>query len=536
MSSHFRLFLEQNKVAISQEVARQKYVQMPGTYKEWVDESTFVDFFSSQNRSSFYFHDYEAGGTDPAVDIPLQHAGIRTDLSLRILDEPNNWYCLPSGERMPHPQALLITKISLKKVREIGLPEPVFFRKIHQEMSVYATCNTGFNSLKYDDEMSRFGFYRNLLPVYSHEWANGNSRWDLLPLTAAVAAWDPEHYIWPINDDGKRSLRLEMLARANGLTQENAHNAVDDVLATIQWARCIKEKSPALFEHFYARRMKSLISKDMVVGSVGFFASPMYISQNYAVPALVLGTPYGQDKNKLILLDLSDIDNLRRLWALSKQQGAVELIREQLYLKSGEQPENFKRLPIIQTAVNKCPMFIPYSNPFVRIVDQDGFNAFLQAINSGTPDADNFKKVIISACSNDYESTPGAPAEITLYVGFPGREDQQNIQIISTNPLADALNLSSSWVDPKYDFLHRLMKCKMRDGDPLYATLIDDELDLFWQEHKLERLKNPLRRKEKHQSVSLDNLQGILRDLDATHLWGDYLEFWPELAFQSPIE
>ena len=58
-------------------------------------------------HASFYFHDYETWGADPKRDRPAQFAGIRTDLDLNIIGEPDVWYCQLANDYLPHPQAAL---------------------------------------------------------------------------------------------------------------------------------------------------------------------------------------------------------------------------------------------------------------------------------------------------------------------------------------------------------------------------------------------------------------------------------------------
>lgn len=49
----------------------------------------------------------------------------------------------------------------------------------------------------------------------------------------ACYALRPEGIIWPENEDGFPSFRLEHLTRANGVEHEHAHDAMSDVHATI---------------------------------------------------------------------------------------------------------------------------------------------------------------------------------------------------------------------------------------------------------------------------------------------------------------
>jgi exodeoxyribonuclease-1 len=36
----------------------------------------------------------------------------------------------------------------------------------------------GYNTIRFDDEITRFMFWRNLIDPYAREWQNGCGRWD----------------------------------------------------------------------------------------------------------------------------------------------------------------------------------------------------------------------------------------------------------------------------------------------------------------------------------------------------------------------
>ena len=119
----------------------------------------------------------------------------------------------------------------------------------------------GFNNIRYDDEMTRYTFYRNFIDPYEYSWKNGNSRWDLLDLVCACYALRPDGIEWPLDNEGMLSFRLEKLTEANGIEHTNAHDAMSDVYATIEIAKLIKQKQPKLFQYFFENRGKKEIEK-----------------------------------------------------------------------------------------------------------------------------------------------------------------------------------------------------------------------------------------------------------------------------------
>ena len=139
-------------------------------------------------QNTLYWHDYETFGVDPARDRPVQFAGIHTDEDLNIIGEPLNIMARPTPDTLPHPMSSLITGITPQQALEQGIPEAEFIARILMKLSQPGTCGVGYNSLRFDDEVTRNTLYRNLHDPYGREWQNGNSRWDLIDLVRTANA------------------------------------------------------------------------------------------------------------------------------------------------------------------------------------------------------------------------------------------------------------------------------------------------------------------------------------------------------------
>ena len=205
---------------------------------------------------TFYWHDYETFGTDPSRDRPVQFAGLRTDFDLNPVGDPLVVFAAPARDALPHPEACLVTGITPQRALAEGVLECEFIRRIHAELSRPGTCGVGYNSLRFDDEFTRFTLYRNFYDPYAREWRDGNSRWDLIDVVRMTHALRPEGISWPRDDDGKPSFRLEKLTAANGIEHGAAHDALSDVQATIALARLIRERQPRLFNYALKLRDK----------------------------------------------------------------------------------------------------------------------------------------------------------------------------------------------------------------------------------------------------------------------------------------
>ena len=158
---------------------------------------------------SFFWHDYETFGRNPALFRASQFAGLRTDMDLNVIGEPVNIYCQPSLDTLPEPEACLITGITPQLCREKGVPEPVFAKTVYECLSRPGTCGVGYNSIRFDDNFTRNIFYRNFFPVYEREWKNGNSRWDLIDVMRMARAIRPQGVVWPDKPDGRPCFTLE---------------------------------------------------------------------------------------------------------------------------------------------------------------------------------------------------------------------------------------------------------------------------------------------------------------------------------------
>ncbi len=217
----------------------------------------------TQYAPSMLWHDYETWGANPLKDTPSQFAAIRTDAELNVIGKPVNIMAQIANDVLPHPQACLITGITPQQSMRDGMIEADFARRIHEEMSQPNTCVVGYNSIRFDDEVSRTLFYRNFYDPYGREWRNGNSRWDIIDLARACYALRPEGINWPVRDDGTPVFKLEELAKANELEHGQAHDALSDVRATIALAKLIRQHQPKLYDYAFSLRSKHAVLKQI---------------------------------------------------------------------------------------------------------------------------------------------------------------------------------------------------------------------------------------------------------------------------------
>ena len=307
--------------------------------------------------NTFFWHDYETFGAVPRRDRPAQFAGIRTDMELNEIGEPVMLYCQQSPDYLPSPEACLITGITPQQCQEQGVAEHAFAAAVERHLGQPGTIGVGYNTIRFDDEVTRYLLWRNLRDPYAREWQNGCGRWDLLDVVRMVHALRPQGMQWPQKADGSVSFRLEDLARANGLQHAQAHDALSDVRATIALARLIKQLQPRLFEFALSLHKKDRVMQELRLPASAAHARPfLHVSGMFPVErgCLAVMWPLAQhpsNKNEIIAWDLAhDPSGLDALPA--------DELRQRLFTSAAELPEGVQRLPVKSVHLNKSPMVV----------------------------------------------------------------------------------------------------------------------------------------------------------------------------------
>lgn len=429
------------------------------------------------SQHSFLFHDYETFGINPALDWPAQFAAIRTDLELNEIEQPINIFCKQPLDHLPHPMACLVTGLTPQEVNEKGMVEPEFAKQIHQAMMQAGTCALGYNSLRFDDEVTRHIFYRNFYDPYAREWQNQNSRWDLIDMVRLIAALRPDGIEWPRNEDGNISFKLEALTRENGITHQSAHDAISDVRATIALARLIKQKKTRVFNYYFNNRSKqavsailNLINKPMLVHVSGMYGAKR---QNLSVIVPLMQHP--SKSNEVVVYDLTvDPSPLLQLPA-NEVQRLVFTASQQL--AEGEQ-----RIPLRTIHINKCPAIMPIGVLLAENQERLGINLSLCQQHRDALLANPMLPQKITEVFSSTTYTEATDPDQMLYSGFFGTEDKRQMsRIIHATP-DQLLQLGVAFKDKRLDEM--LFRYRGRH----YFETMDSEEQKQWLHHCRERL------------------------------------------------
>lgn len=417
------------------------------------------------------WYDYETTGTDPSRDRPVQFAAMRTGMDLRPVGEPVILYCQPAHDVLPHPDACLITGIAPQDVERDGLTESEFARAVHELMVEPGTCSTGYNSIRFDDEVNRNLFYRNFVDPYEHAWKNGNSRWDIMDLARACYALRPEGIAWPVREDGAPSFKLEHLAAANHLEQKRAHDALSDVEATLALARLLRERQPRLYDWYFALRDKKAVASKLASALPGM-QPLLHVSGRYA-PArgcLAMVVPIAEHPNRAGTFIVADLEVDPDAW--------IDLdpadLGERMFTRRTDLPDGIERPPLKEVHANKSPFLAPVETlrdaDTRRIaMDPDRCLRNLDRIRSSAGLTERVRQTF-AARASDWADRDDP--ELAIYAGFPSPADKRHCDTVRATPVAQLGNTDFGFDDPRYPEL--LFRYRARNEPD---TLDADERD-----------------------------------------------------------
>lgn len=447
--------------------------------------------------NTIYWYDYETFGLDPRYDRLSQFAGIRTDEDLNIISQPLTLYCKPADDCLPDPRACLVTGITPQKALADGINEVEFISAIHQQFAKPGTCVAGYNNIRFDDEFTRNTLYRNFFNAYGHEWQNGNSRWDIIDSVRLTRALRPDGINWP-EQDGRPSIRLELLTKANNIKHEAAHDAMSDVYATIAVAKLIKQKQPRLYNYIYSLRKKTEVSKQI---NLRTFDALLHVSSRYSAQrgAIAVVMPICQhpvNKNGFIVYDL----------AVHPQQffdNDAQEMAARLYTPAAELPEGIERIPLKQIHINKCPIVVPLST-----MDKTAAKRLNIDVNTCLAHRDlimqninEFASKTVSIFQHSEFAEVKDPDGQLYSGGFFSRDDSQRIDTVRNTVANDLAELQLNFDDKR---LHEMLfRYRARNYQ---STLSADEVQQ-WNSYRQQKFTDP--------AVSHRTINQFLADIEA---------------------
>lgn len=474
-----------------------------------------------QQQTTFLWHDYETFGADPRRDRPSQFGAIRTDADFNQIGDAQMFYCSPADDFLPQPMALLVTGITPQDAKNEGIPETEFAGTINDLMSQPNTCVVGYNSLRFDDEVTRHLFYRNFIDPYAREWQNGNSRWDLIDVVRAIYALRPDGINWPRKEDGSPSFKLQDLTAANGIQHgEAAHDALADVYATIELAKLLKKAQPRMFDHLLNMRGKQQVAKAINLDEprpLLHISSRFPASRGCAAIVLPLAR-HPSNPNGVIVYDLSE--NPHELLTLT----AAEIMQRVFVSNNELEKQGLKRIPLKLIHLNRCPIVLPVNAMEPAIAERHGINLPLN--ESHWQQLKQLDSGFVSKIQQVFTEVAGqfkndGDPDLMLYSGaFFSTNDRKRFQQIRSTPAEALSELELNFEDPRCDEM--LFRYRARNW-PEHLTSAERER---WDEFRWQRFHSPI-----SSSLTLQGLQAELIRLSAQGLEESDMFLLQELQF-----
>lgn len=322
---------------------------------------------------SILWYDLETFGLDPRHDRIAQFAGLRTDENLEPVGDRVVLFNRITPDYLPSPYSCLVHRITPARTLDEGLPEYEFAKAIRNEMLSPGTCVAGYNSIRFDDEFIRNLLYRNLFDPYEREWADGNTRWDVIDLFRATRDLRPDGLSWPNGVDGKPDFRLGSLAAANDIPLVSAHDAFHDIAATVGLARLVRQSQPKLYDWYWKHRTRdslrpliNLASREPLVHTAAQYTSERGCTTIVAPVGMVPGRRDG-----LVAIDLRyDPSPLLDL--------SVDEIRRRVFSRKADLDEG-ERIPLVDIKLGRCPFLAPLATMDAKAADRLGLDPGLAA-------------------------------------------------------------------------------------------------------------------------------------------------------------
>lgn len=461
---------------------------------------------------TFFFYDLETSGLSARDDRIMQFAGQRTDMEFNPIGDPINELVRLNDDTLPSPEALCITGITPQSTVADGYSEAEFARILINDIFTSDTIAVGFNNIRFDDEFVRHFLWRNFYDPYEWCWKDGRSRWDILDVVRMTRALRPDGIEWPVTDDGKATNRLELLTKLNGVDHYKAHDALSDVMATIEVAKLIHHKQPQLFDYLLKMRDKRAVMNLVNLDDKRPF---VYTSGRYDADhnKTTVAFPLTSGRNGNVAVydlryDPSDFI------AMNQQRLASIMFASW----EDRQAEGFQKLPVKELQYNRVPAVAP-----LGVLEQEkGW----EKIHLDIETVERHKKLLLAAphfAENIRTILEGRPEfkkssdpEAQLYDGFVGDKDKIRIETVRNASERELADFHPHFDDERLDPL--LLHYKARN----YPTSLSESEVMQWESWRTARIaaKLPIFMKSlaKLAPTATDDQQFILQELQ---LWAE---------------
>jgi exodeoxyribonuclease-1 len=415
---------------------------------------------------AYVFYDVETTGKSTAYDQILQFAAIFTGDDLSIV-ETFNVRCRLLSHVVPSPEALLITGVGVADLTSARASHFEMMRQIHtklHEWSAEGAVFIGWNSMRFDEAMLRQAYYQTLLPIYQTN-TNGNGRADMMRMAQVASACFPNSLSIPLDASGKRIFKLGRLAKANGITLDNAHEAMADTSVVLEIAKLIKRQAPAFWDAMIANARK---------------AAPLNLLKRNS--SLLLSETYGGVPYNLIVSPIVVNSTNANEWAtFDLQFDPIPLLNADDAILRAAIDGKIKQ--IRRVSINAQPSLLPLD--FVPDNIRGGrlslniYQARAQAIGEHA----GFRQRVARLLSDRYaDRAPSVYVEEKIYAGFPASTDEARMHDFHERCWSERPDIVEALEDGRFRELGKRVVATER------PDLLSDQQSGRWQAWRRDRL------------------------------------------------
>jgi exodeoxyribonuclease-1 len=263
----------------------------------------------------FIFYDTETSGLEKDFSQIFQIALVFTDDNFNILSS-KKLECRRSPWVVPSPGAMLITGFSPDDLKRNKYSHYEMMKETNDwaRLQHWPVIFSGYNTFGFDEHVLAQNFQQSLLDpnlTTSGNKNNGqqNGRMDVATLVKMSIAYAPGALTMNImNEQGYASQSLMNIASQNGvvLSAEDAHDALNDVKATIGVARVIRKLAPHVYDQCLA--LSTPAGVDAFIAANEVFTQA-YVARakggGYAVTGAADGMLFDLSKDPAAYLDMT---------------------------------------------------------------------------------------------------------------------------------------------------------------------------------------------------------------------------------------
>ncbi|MEL0231575.1 MAG: exonuclease domain-containing protein [Hyphomicrobiales bacterium] len=409
------------------------------------------------------FYDFETTGRDKYWDQIIQVGAILCDENLNELDQ-FNIKCKLNKSIIPAPQALLVNGLSMS---EIATHQLSYYDLVYQMKEKFEDWSPGifigYNSINFDEEFLRNALFQNLHENAYLTQINNNGRADALNIVQASSIFTPTAIKIP---DTKNKFKLDLLAPLNNIEHENAHDALADVIATIELCKLIKKNDGEFWDQSLQsctkRGVSEIFEKDTM-----YCHQEAYYGSVYPFVTTHVGTFNNRNNSEInILFDLKKDP------------------KEYINLDKAQLKELYKSEKLFRyIRNNKHPIIMPkaYATSFTNY-EKIGFEELESRVNIIQNDPDFIRRIleIHNETSEGYssESQMDVYEEESIYLGgFPSLSDKLIMKKFHSSTWEDRVKICEEFKDKRYTYFgkqiiynHNIDLLEMNDRNILQKT------------------------------------------------------------------